>query len=221
MMSMGTSIALVNQLKELDDESLARAVTSCRNNLQRLRPFTPEFNECTEVYELVKSRFEIRKAEQGRADLDWEWLLSSIPGAYSFEPSYALGAALKPYGLSVPWPPAYFDKSGQAVLEIKMARDDTTQINRILVGFETLKPFLFSDRDGYDFNLKTSQAKSRPKSFLRVHENGSASIVVQHVGTDYLTFRAALEHVSRELYWEEPPEPAPRIQKQRGRPKTA
>jgi hypothetical protein len=219
-MSLDQFAALLQQLREMSDAELTQALANCTKNLRNLEPFTPDYNTCRHVVETVKSHVEMRKAQAGRTDSDWGWLLSSILGAYSFEPSSALAAALKPYALSVPWPPAFYDNSGQAVLQIQMAQDDVGQIERILKGFETLTPFLVPGRHGYEFRLKTSQVKSRAKSWITVQHDGATTIVAAHKESKYPSFRAALEHIAHDLYWKEPPEPIPKASKARRTPST-
>jgi hypothetical protein len=214
-MSQDQFVALLQQLREMSDAELAKALANCTTNLRSLEPFTPDYITCRRVVETARSHVEMRKAQAGRNDSDWDWLLSSILGAYSFEPGIALSAALKPYGLSLPWPPAVYDNSGQAVLQIQIAQDDVAQIERILKGFKTLTPFLVPGRYGYEFKLKTSQVRSRAKAWVAVQDDGVTTIVVAHEESKYPSFRAALKHIAHELYWKEAPEPIRKVPKAR------
>jgi hypothetical protein len=96
-----------------------------------------------------------------------------------------------------------------------MSRDDNDQVERILKGFETLRAFLVPGRRGYEFRLKTSKVKSRAKSSVTVHHDDTTTISVAHEESKLPSFRAALERVSQDFYWEEPPEPAPQVKKTR------
>jgi hypothetical protein len=80
-MSLDQFAALLQQLREMSDAELTQALANCTKNLRNLEPFTPDYNTCRHVVETVKSHVEMRKAQAGRTDSDWGWLLSSILGS--------------------------------------------------------------------------------------------------------------------------------------------
>lgn len=133
----------------------------------------------------------ISKADEGEPQ--WADMLDALTKR-SISSWIVLDKALTPFcmGATGPMNP----KTGQYQTEIRMFRDQDQQVERVLTGIETLKPFLKIHRGAYEFRIKCKGASTRDRNWLSLNTDGKVRVVSSarpEVAFDGL--RAALEFI--------------------------
>lgn len=105
-----------------------------------------------------------------------------------------LDKALAPFCMGAPG--AMNPKTGQYVTEIRMNRDQPEQVDQVLLGINTLLPFLTSLK-GYEFRIKCLGAKIREKNWLTLSKSGKTKVLSSiHPEASFDDLRSALEFIS-------------------------
>jgi hypothetical protein len=86
-----------------------------------------------------------------------------------------LDKALGPFCMGAPG--AMNPKTGQYVTEIRMARNQVSQVELVLSGINTLLPYLKPIRGVYEFRIKCLGAKIREKNWLSLGKDGKAKVL--------------------------------------------
>jgi len=84
-------------------------------------------------------------------------------------------------------------KTGQYVTEIRMAHNQLEEVEQVLVGIETVLPFMKPQRGSYEFRIKFHGAKIRDKNWLNLGKDGKAQVLSSvHPEVSFHDLRSAL-----------------------------
>ena len=189
---------LPNYTQETDAE-LDSLITNMACRAQLLpNGMRRELADTTEKFDAAFREREKRKALAGQA-ADWRYLLK-VNYLNSFISDWPLQVAVEQFGLQVER--EFWRASMQAVLAFKLLPGDAEQLARAERGVEVLLPFM---------NPRSFRVLTRPnmryghRITLRIAEDGAVQIDNTDGGSGtFPDVHAALDYVSKNLFWVEP-----------------